>query len=49
MKRADFLHLVRQGHLPAPKKFGAYERWDVQELSRIAKGEHARPNEGLEL
>ncbi|QOL80457.1 helix-turn-helix transcriptional regulator [Pseudooceanicola spongiae] len=49
LSRAEFLDLIRQGHLPAPTKLGTYDRWDVEELLRIAKGERARPDEGLEL
>ncbi|MGC9370299.1 MAG: hypothetical protein ACP5DX_12230 [Paracoccaceae bacterium] len=39
MKRAEFRRLVEAGHLPGPRNLGGLERWDVEELRRIACGE----------
>ena len=39
MKPADFAALVEAGHLPKPCKIGDFDRWDVDELRRIARGE----------
>ena len=36
MKPAEFLALVEAGHLP---KAGRFDRWDVEELRRIARGD----------
>lgn len=34
-----FRDLVAQGHLPPPRDLGGFERWDVDDLRRIARGE----------
>ena len=39
MKRAEFRHLVASGHLPGPRDLGGIERWDVEQLTKIARGE----------
>lgn len=39
MKPAEFQRLVETGHLPPPRDLGGLERWDVDELRRIASGE----------
>lgn len=41
MKPKDFRDLVEAGHLPGPKNLGGFERWDMDELTRIARGEAA--------
>jgi len=38
MKRAEFLNLVEQGALPSPCRLN---RWDVQELQSIMRGDKA--------
>jgi len=40
MNEREFLKWVRDGALPGPVKF---ERWDVQQLCAIMKGDAARP------
>jgi hypothetical protein len=39
MTLTEFLALVEQGCLPKPRDIGGIKRWDVNELTRIAKGE----------
>ncbi|MDF0599908.1 hypothetical protein P1J78_04105 [Psychromarinibacter sp. C21-152] len=39
MKRDEFRRLVDAGHLPGPRDLGGLERWDVEELQRIARGD----------
>ena len=39
MKPAEFRRLVEQGALPSPVK---HERWDVEELKSIMRGEAAK-------
>ncbi len=39
MTPAEFMSLVNLGHLPKPRDIGGVQRWDVAELTRIAKGE----------
>tara|TARA_R100001369_G_scaffold72203_1_gene100166 strand:- start:740 stop:949 length:210 start_codon:yes stop_codon:yes gene_type:complete len=41
MKPAEFRGLVDDGVLPKPTKIGGYERWDVEQLQTIARGEAA--------
>lgn len=41
MKPVEFRSLVEAGHLPGPKRIGEFERWDVEELRKIASGELA--------
>jgi hypothetical protein len=41
MKPAEFRGLVNNGVLPKPTKIGVYERWDVEQLQTIARGEAA--------
>ncbi|MEM9049966.1 MAG: hypothetical protein AAGC92_14745 [Pseudomonadota bacterium] len=41
MKPADFRALVDGGVLPKPKKIGDFERWDVEQLQVIARGDAA--------
>lgn len=46
MPRAEFGRLVAAGSLPKPNQFN---RWDVQELAAIMRGEKARISQGLDL
>lgn len=39
MKPKEFRRLVEDGHLPQPRDLGGLERWDVEELRMIARGE----------
>ena len=39
MKAADFQALVDGGHLPPPRDIGGFERWDVEEMRRIGRGD----------
>lgn len=41
MKPAEFLALVDNGVLPKPTKIGDFERWDVEQLQSIARGDTA--------
>lgn len=45
MTAAEFARLVEAGALPGPAKF---ERWDVDQLKKIMRGDSAR-QEGLEI
>lgn len=46
MKAAEFRRLVEHGALPGPCRL---DRWDVQELEAIMRGDAARNMEGLDL
>lgn len=39
MKRGEFRQLVEAGLLPAPRDLGGFERWDVEQLKGIARGD----------
>ncbi len=41
MRPGEFRALVEAGHLPRPRDLGGFERWDVEELRRIARGDAA--------
>lgn len=41
MKPAEFRGLVDEGVLPKPTKIGGFERWDVEQLQSIARGDAA--------
>lgn len=41
MKPAEFRGLVNDGVLPKPTKIGGFERWDVEQLQSIARGDAA--------
>lgn len=41
MKPAEFRGLVDDGVLPKPTKIGGFERWDVEQLQSIARGDAA--------
>ncbi|MCB1381314.1 MAG: hypothetical protein KDK89_23525 [Alphaproteobacteria bacterium] len=39
MNRSEFRQLVDAGHLPGPRDLGGLERWDVEQLQKIARGD----------
>ncbi|WP_249777771.1 hypothetical protein [Pontivivens nitratireducens] len=39
MKPTEFRKLVDDGVLPKPTKIGGFERWDVEQLQCIARGD----------
>ena len=41
MKQKEFRALVDAGHLPRPKDLGGLERWDMEQLQAIARGDGA--------
>ncbi len=41
MKPAEFRGLVDDGVLPKPANIGGFERWDVEQLQSIARGDAA--------
>jgi hypothetical protein len=41
MKPFEFRGLVNDGVLPKPTKIGVFERWDVEQLKTIARGDAA--------
>ena len=43
---AEFRGLVEDGVLPKATKIGGYERWDVEQLQAIARGDAA---DGMEV
>lgn len=45
MKPSEFRKLWINGHLPRPKIIGDHERWDVDQLRRVLRGDAARPPE----
>lgn len=49
MSAADFRRLVERGALPPPVRIGGYERWRVDQIEAIVKGDAARPSEDIEL
>ena len=48
LKAADFRNLVDQGHLPKPLDIAGYERWDVEELRQIGRGDFAAGMGGVD-
>lgn len=50
MKPAEFRELVQNGHLPRGEEIApGFLRWRVEDLQKIARGDLARPDQGLEL
>lgn len=41
MKPAEFRTLEDEGHLPKPHVIAGFERWDVEELRQIGRGDLA--------
>ena len=49
MKPAEFRELVRHGHLPRAEEIApGVPRWRVEDLQKIARGDLARPDQGLQ-
>ena len=48
MKPAEFRELVKEGHLPKPRNIAGHERWDVDELRQIGRGEVATGMTGVQ-
>ncbi len=49
MKPVEFRALVNKGALPAAISIGDEERWDMDGLSRILRGQAAIPQEDFEI
>ena len=49
MPQAEFLRLVEHGALPPPVRIGKHERWRVEQLNAIIRGDAAKPDGGFEL
>jgi hypothetical protein len=41
MQERDFLSLVQAGALPQPRDISGHQRWDIEELRTIGRGETA--------
>jgi hypothetical protein len=48
MKPTAFRALVKAGHLPQPRTIAGHERWDVEELRQIGRGDVASGMVGVE-
>ncbi|WP_424967292.1 hypothetical protein [Dinoroseobacter sp. S375] len=46
MSTKEFRRLVEQGALPRPVNF---DRWDVEQLKSVMRGDAHRPDQGFEL
>ncbi|SIS65092.1 hypothetical protein SAMN05421772_102277 [Paracoccus saliphilus] len=46
MKPAEFRQLVECGSLPGPVK---HDRWDVEQLASIMRGDAVKPHEKFEI
>ncbi|SET76110.1 hypothetical protein [Paracoccus homiensis] len=46
MKPAEFRSLVESGALPGPVR---HQRWDVEQIRAIMRGEFVRPSEEFDL
>ena len=49
MKPREFRDLVHAGALPGPRKIGPLERWDVEQIVSIVRGDAVRHTQELEL
>ena len=49
MPPREFLRLVERGALPPPVRIGEHERWRVEQLNAIIRGDAAKPSEDFEL
>lgn len=49
MPPKEFMRLVERGALPPPVRIGEHERWRVEQLNAIIRGNAAKPEEGFEL
>lgn len=45
----EFRRLVQEGALPRPVRIAEYERWDVEQLRAVARGQAAQRNDDLEV
>jgi len=48
LSAAEFRKLVSAGALPPPARIGTHERWNVDQLRAILRGDAARPNDDFE-
>lgn len=48
MKPTEFRALVDEGHLPKPRLIAGFERWDVEELRLIGRGDVATGMAGVQ-
>jgi hypothetical protein len=49
MRPAEFRALVAAGSLPAPIRIGEHERWSVEDLDAIVRGQKPKPTEDFTL
>jgi hypothetical protein len=49
MPPAEFMRLVERGALPPPVRIGQHDRWNVDQLTAIIRGDAAKPNQEFEL
>ena len=49
MPHGEFMRLVERGALPPPVRIGQHDRWNVDQLTAIIRGDAAKPNQGFEL
>lgn len=49
MSATEFRRLVERGALPPPTRIGGLERWRVDQIDAILRGDAALPKEDIEL
>ena len=49
MPPAEFMRLVERGALPPPVRIGQHDRWNVDQLTAIIRGDAAKPNQEFQL
>jgi predicted DNA-binding transcriptional regulator AlpA len=49
MAPVEFMRLVEHGALPPPVRIGQHDRWNVDQLTAIIRGDAAKPNQEFEL
>jgi predicted DNA-binding transcriptional regulator AlpA len=49
MPHGEFMRLVERGALPPPVRIGQHDRWNVDQLTAIIRGDAAKPNQEFEL
>ena len=49
LKLTEFRELVNAGALPPPTRIGALERWSVEDLDAILRGQAFRPQDEFTL
>lgn len=47
MRLAEFRGLVAKGLLPRPRDIGGFQRWDVEQLRAIGRGNASEPIGGI--